>query len=82
MTVTDHNGNVVGTNTLPPLAPFTKIENVLNAYVPAITGTRGSVTFSSPQSGMSVIGIRFKGAAFSSIPGLSGRQTHLYQGVL
>jgi hypothetical protein len=81
ITVTDNSGNVVGTATLPSLPPGNKIENVLSAYIPQITGTRGSVHFASPQSGMSVLGLRFRGSAFTSIPALSGRQLGLYIGV-
>jgi hypothetical protein len=81
ITVTDNSGNVVGTATLPPIPPLNKIENVLSAYIPQITGTRGSVHFGSPQAGMSLIGLRFRGSAFTSIPAPSGRQLGLYIGV-
>ncbi len=64
-----------------PIPPLNKIENVLSAYIPQITGTRGSVHFASPQAGMSIIGLRFRGSAFTSIPAPSGRQLGLYIGV-
>ncbi len=82
VSVTDNNGNVIGSSTLPAIPPGNKIENVLNAYVSAITGTRGTVHFSVTGGGISAIGIRFNGAAFSSIPAQNGLELKSYVGVL
>ncbi len=81
MTVTDSNGNVVGTAVIPPMQPLTKIENVLSAYVPKVTGTRGTVRFVATAGAANVIGIRFDNTAFSSIPALSNHQLSLFIGV-
>jgi hypothetical protein len=80
ITVTDNNGNLVGTALLPPVPPNSKIENVVNAYVPKITGTRGTVKFTTTVGAANVIGIRFNNVAFSSIPALSGHQLSLFVG--
>jgi hypothetical protein len=81
ITVTDNNGNLVGTALLPPVPPLQKIENVVNAYVHQITGTRGTVKFTTTTGAANVIGIRFNNVAFSSIPALNAHQLSLFVGV-
>ncbi len=81
ITVTDTSGTVLGSAVIPPMPPFTKIENVVSAYVPKMTGTRGTVKFVATAGGANVIGIRFNNAAFSSIPALNNHQLSTFIGV-
>ena len=80
ITVTDNTGTVLGTALLPPVPPLNKIENVVNALVPKITGTRGTIKFSTTAGAANVLGLRFNNVAFSSIPALSNHQLTLYIG--
>ncbi len=79
--IADNTGRVLGSTTLPAIPAGNKIENVLNAYVKAITGTRGFAhIFVTSGTGIRAIGIRFNGAAFSSIPAQNQKQLTLYVG--
>jgi hypothetical protein len=74
ITVTDTGGNVVGTSSVI-LPPFCKTASVLRSLpgLSQIVGTRGTAVFhvSSPTNftgSVSVLGLRFNGTAFTSIP--------------
>jgi len=76
ITATDIHGNVIGTSTLP-LAPFAKTEAVLRTLpgLSSIAGNQGTVQFSTPAQTtatltgyVAVLGLRFNGLAFTSIP--------------
>jgi hypothetical protein len=62
-------GNVIGTSTIA-LAAGNKVESVLSSFpgFGALAGQRGSVLFSVTQGNVSLLGLRFGGAAFTSIP--------------
>jgi len=69
ITVWDSSGNVIGTSPLS-LAPRTKIEAVLHNLpgLGNVIGNRGSAAFVAGSGNIAVLGLRFKGAAFTSIP--------------
>jgi hypothetical protein len=69
ITVWDSNGNLLGTST-QPLAAGNKIENALRGFLglAGMTGLRGSALFSVPTGNVEVLGLRFGGSAFTSIP--------------
>jgi len=62
-------GTVIGTSSLP-LAPGAKTEAVLRSLsgLAAIAGNRGCVEFTVNTGNVAVLGLRFNGAAFTSIP--------------
>jgi len=70
VTVTDSTGRSLGTGTVQ-LAPNTKTAAVLKSLLPntaAMDGLRGFATFSVTAGNVSVLGLRFNGSAFTSIP--------------
>ena len=83
VTVEDINGNVIGTSSpLLTLQPFTKIETALRLIpgLGSVAGKRGIVKFSVPSGSLLVLGLRFKGSAFTSIPAVSQRQLFDFPG--
>ena len=67
--VSDTNGNLIGTSSVI-LQPFSKTAVALRD-LPAlnqIVGTRGTVRFSVSTGNVAVLGLRFFGSAFTSIP--------------
>lgn len=69
ITLWDASGNIIGTAVLP-LAAQSKTETVLHNLpgLAGMIGTRGSAAFVVPSGSVSVLGLRFDGAAFTSIP--------------
>jgi hypothetical protein len=69
ITAWDNNGNQLGTYT-QTLPPGNKIENTLRALgaLSGIVGFRGSALFTVSTGNVSVLGLRFSGSAFTSIP--------------
>jgi len=69
ITLWDNNGNQIGTAALP-LGAGAKTENALQNYqgLGAIMGVRGTAQFSVASGNVSVLGLRFNGFAFTSIP--------------
>jgi hypothetical protein len=69
VTLWDQNGNVVGTSSLS-LPPNSKIETNLSNLqgLSGMVGKRGSAQFTASNGNVSVLGLRFSGAAFTSIP--------------
>jgi len=69
ITVTDNAGNVIGTTPLT-LPPFNKTEAALRNLpgLSGIAGKQGTARFTTTAGGVIVLGLRFNGAAFTSIP--------------
>jgi hypothetical protein len=69
ITVWDPNGNVLGTST-QALAAGTKIESAMYQLsgLSAMEGQSGSALFTVTTGNVSVLGLRFGGVAFTSIP--------------
>jgi Protein of unknown function (DUF642) len=69
ITAWDVSGSVIGTSSIS-LAPRSKTEAVLHTLpgLAGMVGTRGSATFVVPFGNVSVLGLRFNGTAFTSIP--------------
>ena len=69
MTAWDSNGNLLGT-TAQPLMPGNKIEAALRGFLglAGIAGVRGSALITVPAGNVGVLGLRFGGSAFTSIP--------------
>jgi len=69
ITVRDTNGNMIGSSTVP-LPPNGKTEAYLRALpgLGAMVGTRGSAEFVAQTGNVAVLGLRFDGVAFTSIP--------------
>lgn len=69
ITLRDPSGNVIGSSSLA-LAPRTKKEAVLHNLpgLGGVVGSRGSVSFETTGGDIVVLGLRFNGAAFTSIP--------------
>jgi hypothetical protein len=69
ITVWDGSGNIIGTALLP-LAAQSKTETVLHNLpgLAGMIGTRGSAAFVVPSGSVAVLGLRFYGSAFTSIP--------------
>lgn len=67
--IRDTSGNMIGTSSLT-LAPRTKTEAVLHSLpgLGGVVGNRGSATFVTSTGTVVVLGLRFNGAAFTSIP--------------
>jgi hypothetical protein len=72
VTAYGNQGNVIGTSSIP-LAANAKTAVVLRDLtgLAAIAGTLGSVDFSAPIGNLAVLGLRFNGLAFTSIPASS-----------
>ncbi len=62
-------GNVIGTSSFA-LPAGNKVENVLSSFpgLGALVGQRGSALFTVTQGNVSVLGLRFDGTAFTSMP--------------
>jgi hypothetical protein len=69
ITVWDADGNTIGTASVP-LAPNAKTEAVLRslAGLSGMAGQRGSAQFTVLSGDVAVLGLRFRGSAFTSIP--------------
>ena len=81
ITAFDVLGNVIGTSSVT-LQPFNKTEVALRS-LPGLSGVvdhRGNVVFSVSTGSVVVLGLRFNGAAFSSIPATIGYQLRRFQG--
>jgi hypothetical protein len=65
----DDNGNAIGTSTIT-LAPGSKTEAALRTLpgLSGMAGQRGSALFTASGGNVAVLGLRFDGAAFTSIP--------------
>jgi len=69
MTARGPDGATLGTSTLPlPANSKTAIALQARPELASIIGKRGSVDFTVSSGAVSVLGLRFKGAAFTSIP--------------
>jgi hypothetical protein len=66
-TAYDNQGNMLGTGTIP-LAANAKTAATLRSLIPAVAGALGSVDFSASSGNVAVLGLRFNGSAFTSIP--------------
>jgi len=69
ITVWDANGNTLGTSSLN-LPPFNKTAAVLSSLpgLGGMAGNRGAAQFNAATGSVGVLGLRFDGAAFTSIP--------------
>jgi hypothetical protein len=69
ITAYDSNGNAVGASSFP-LAAYAKTESALRGLLglAGIAGLRGSADFSVTSGSLSVLGLRFAAASFTSIP--------------
>jgi hypothetical protein len=67
VTLWDENGSPIGTASIP-LPPNSKTAATLRTLVPAMVGLRGSAQFSVQAGSVAVLGLRFDGPAFTSIP--------------
>jgi P pilus assembly chaperone PapD len=69
VTLWDENGNTVGTSSIS-LAPNSKTETALRTLpgLSGMVGLRGSARFTATGGNVAVLGLRFDGAAFTSIP--------------
>ncbi len=63
----DSNGNILGSGTIP-LSPNGKAAAALQSIIPATAGVTGSVDFTTTSGNVAALGLRFNGAAFTSIP--------------
>ncbi len=66
-TAYDSSGNMLGTGAIP-LAPNGKTAASLQTIIPATAGVMGSVDFTVATGNVAALGLRFNGAAFTSIP--------------
>ena len=69
VTARDSDGNVIGTAQIP-LGGNAKVEAVLRSLtgLSGVAGKRGSAQFSVTKGNVAVLGLRFYGVAFTSIP--------------
>jgi hypothetical protein len=69
VTLWDENGNAIGTSSIA-LAPATKTEAALRTLpgLSGMVGNRGSARFTASAGSVAVLGLRFDGSAFTSIP--------------
>ena len=70
LTITDATGKPLGTTALP-LAANSKTEATLRSLLPnpsVLAGQRGYAVFSVTTGNVAVLGLRFNGSAFTSIP--------------
>ena len=81
ITVTDNTGNVLGTSPLT-LPPFNKTEGALRSFpgLSSIAGKQGTARFTTSTGGVIVLGLRFNGVAFTSIPTESQAQIFKFIG--
>lgn len=67
LTAKDESGNSLGTGTLT-MMPGTKQSFAVTDKIAAISGHRGSLVVSTSSGSVAVLGLRFGGSAFTSIP--------------
>lgn len=67
LTAKDESGNTLGTATLS-MDPGTKVPFAVTDHIAAISGHRGSLILSTSSGSIAVLGLRFGGSAFTSIP--------------
>jgi hypothetical protein len=67
VTAFDESGTQIGTANIT-MPPGTKVAFALRDRIPAVEGRRGSVEFTTATGNISVLGLRFANAAFTSIP--------------
>jgi len=69
ITVMDNNGNALGTSSMT-LPAYQKTENALRGFLglAGVVGLRGRAQFAATSGSVAVLGLRFKGTAFTSIP--------------
>jgi hypothetical protein len=67
MIARDEAGAQIGMSTLA-MMPGTKQAFAVVERIPAIAGRRGVLEFSTPSGNLAVLGLRFAGSAFTSIP--------------
>jgi len=69
VTALDNGGNQLGTATIP-LGSYSKYENALQLIsgLSSVTGNSGKVVFTVSSGSVAVLGLRFDGFAFTSIP--------------
>jgi len=69
VTVYDSGGNPIGTSSIP-LAAQSKTEAAMRNLpgLNGMAGRRGSAVFTVPTGNVTVLGLRFNGSAFTSIP--------------
>jgi P pilus assembly chaperone PapD/pimeloyl-ACP methyl ester carboxylesterase len=69
VTTWDENGNTIGTSSIL-LAPSSKTETTLRTLpgLSGMVGQRGSAQFAVSTGNVAVLGLRFNGSAFTSIP--------------
>jgi P pilus assembly chaperone PapD len=69
VTLWDENGKAIGTSSIA-LAPGSKTEATLRTLpgLSGMVGQRGSAQFSASGGSVAVLGLRFDGSAFTSIP--------------
>lgn len=69
VTAWDSNGNTIGSSSIN-LPPYNKTEGALStlAGLSGVTGQRGAAQFNVSAGAVAVLGLRFSGAAFTSIP--------------
>src|SRR5262249_676892 len=74
ITASDINGNTIATSSPIVLPPLNKTERFLRSFPghSGIKGNRGKVAF--PGGPGTVLGIRFRGLAFTDIPGVNFNQ--------
>jgi len=72
VTLWDENGNTIGTSSID-LPPNSKTATTLRSLpgLSGMVGKRGSAQFSVSAGNVAVLGLRFDGAAFTSIPTMS-----------
>ncbi len=67
VTARDESGAVLGTATIT-MTPGNKTAFAVIEKIPAIAGKSGALDFTAPAGSVAVLGLRFGGAAFTSIP--------------
>jgi hypothetical protein len=67
LAASDQSGNPLGTTTVT-MAPGTKQSFTVISQLPMISGQYGSLVVSTSSGSISVLGLRFGGSAFTSIP--------------
>ena len=83
VTLWDENGNTIGTSSIP-LAANSKTESTLRNLpgLGGMVGKRGSALFAVSTGNVAVLGLRFSGAALTSVPTTSGAQSNPISSVL
>jgi hypothetical protein len=75
VTLWDENGNTIGTSSIP-LPPSSKTETTLRTLqgLSGMVGQRGFAQFAASAGNVAVLGLRFNGSAFTSIPTMTATQ--------